>query len=92
MVESNDPSVDCGAPVARILQALPHTPLFAIGNNLLLQAPAEDADTIRLPVRDRRWPELVENATPVGWRNDASLSTNRGLLAQMAPKHTTLLA
>jgi hypothetical protein len=42
VVESTDPSENCGAMIARVLGLLPHTPLQAIGNNAFYAAPLEE--------------------------------------------------
>jgi hypothetical protein len=46
-VETRDPEADCGSAVATVLEALPWTPLVALGNNAIYTAPLGDADGLR---------------------------------------------
>lgn len=50
-VESTQPDVDCGAKIARILEALPETPLIAIGNNASYMADAGEVAQLADEVR-----------------------------------------
>ena len=47
-IETKDVAFDAGNTVARILRALPETPLYGIGNNAMYEASAtEESETIR---------------------------------------------
>lgn len=41
-IESKKGDVDCGRMVARVLEALPETPLFALGSNVVYEAELEE--------------------------------------------------
>ena len=51
-IETQDPQVDCGKAIADILRILPHTPLFALGNNTHYQADSSEFATLSQPIRD----------------------------------------
>jgi hypothetical protein len=57
-VETRDPEGDCGAPMASVLEALPWTPLVALGNNVIYTAPLADLDGLREEFR--RSPQAPE--------------------------------
>lgn len=52
VVESHDPATDCGGVVAKLLNVLPETPLFALGNNVHYQAELSERDNLSPPIRD----------------------------------------
>jgi hypothetical protein len=43
-IESVEESVDCGQPMADVLAKLPVTPIFGLGNNVVFESSARDAD------------------------------------------------
>ena len=45
-VETDKPEEDCGKKVADVLSKLPWTPLAAIGNNTIYEAPLSELDTL----------------------------------------------
>jgi hypothetical protein len=51
-IESQDPRNDCGQTVAKILRALPETPLFAMGNNVHYRAELSERETLSPSIRD----------------------------------------
>ena len=51
-VESEDPKIDCGTPIARVLQALPETPLFALGGNVHYRADLSELENLTAAIRD----------------------------------------
>jgi len=51
-IESQDPKNDCGQTVAKILRALPETPLFALGNNFHYQAELSVRENLSPSIRD----------------------------------------
>ncbi len=51
-IESQDPETDCGETVAKILRALPETPLFALGNNAHYQAELSELENLSPSIRD----------------------------------------
>lgn len=51
VVESADSAFDCGQIVAKVLKALPETPLFALGNNAVFQAEPSELEQLAAPVR-----------------------------------------
>ncbi len=55
-IESQAPEIDCGQVAAKILQALPETPLFALGNNTHYEAERSERESLLLPIRD--FPEI----------------------------------
>ena len=76
-VESADALADCGSFVAKVLAALPETPLLAIGNNLNFTAPAAELSELAVEVREfpqRKVPnegETIQQRTfHVGVRRD----------------------
>lgn len=50
-VESRRPTTDCGSFVAKVLTALPETPLFAIGTNAVYHAPMAELDSLSAAIR-----------------------------------------
>lgn len=52
VIESDDPTVDCGRLVAAVLRKLPETPLRAIGNNAVYEADSAEAAALTQPLRD----------------------------------------
>jgi hypothetical protein len=55
-IETQDPAADCGKTIAAILEKLPHTPLFALGNNAQYRADTAEAAELSQPIRD--WPRI----------------------------------
>ena len=51
-IESQDPKTDCGETAAKILRALPETPLFALGNNVHYQAELSERENLSSSIRD----------------------------------------
>ena len=51
-IETEDPQVDCGKPIAKILQVLSHTPLLALGNNNHYRADLSDLETLSESIRE----------------------------------------
>lgn len=52
VVETTSPDTDCGNKVARVLQALPETPLFGIGNNGNYLARRDELASLHQHIRD----------------------------------------
>lgn len=52
VIESWDPGFDCGELVARILNILPETPMFALGNNVHYDADLSEWEHLAGAVRD----------------------------------------
>jgi hypothetical protein len=50
-VESDDPKADCGAYIAKVLKALPETPLLAIGNNTEYKAEHSEVESLSDAIR-----------------------------------------
>jgi hypothetical protein len=53
-VETLHADADCGAAVAKVFEALPQTPLIALGNNAIYQAPLGDHEALPIPPSLRR--------------------------------------
>ena len=53
-VESEDPQEDCGDAMAKVVHALPETPLIALGNNAFYEAPLGDPLALPEDLRDSR--------------------------------------
>jgi hypothetical protein len=53
-IETDRPEVDCGEVLARVFDKLPWTPLIALGNNAVYQAPLRDIESIPLALSLRR--------------------------------------
>jgi hypothetical protein len=51
VVESDEPKTDCGKPVAKVLRALPETPLFALGNNVHYKAELSELKNLSEAIR-----------------------------------------
>ncbi len=49
-VETDQPDIDCGEAVAKVIEKLPWTPLIAIGNNSIYEAPLEELVGTRIPL------------------------------------------
>ncbi len=60
-IETRDPQFDCGQTISDILGKLPHTPLFALGNNTHYQADLSEFATLSQPIRDL---PRIESPTP----------------------------
>ncbi len=56
-VETDDPSHDCGDLVAKVLGALPETPVFGLGNNSTYQADLSIVEELASGIQDFPWPE-----------------------------------
>ena len=52
VVESQDPSFDCGEVVAKALAKLPETPVFALGNNAFYKADPSELENLSAAIRD----------------------------------------
>ncbi len=52
VVESRDPQVDCGSYVAKMLRALPETPLQGLGNNVTYVVEPSAKDDLAPAIRD----------------------------------------
>ncbi|HEY4761959.1 MAG TPA: hypothetical protein VIH42_15385 [Thermoguttaceae bacterium] len=52
VVESEDPEVDCGDFLSKMLIKLPETPLFAIGNNVIYEAEKDELNLLAQTIRD----------------------------------------
>jgi len=52
VIESQDPGLDCGAAIARVLRILPETPLFALGNNVHYRADLSELEHLSAAIRD----------------------------------------
>ena len=51
-IESPDPETDCGGAAAKILEVLPETPLFALGNNVHYQAELSQLEHLSEAIRE----------------------------------------
>ena len=60
-IESEDPKTDCGRMVAKILDVLPETPLFAMGNNVHYHAELSELENLSEEIR--KFPR-AESPTP----------------------------
>jgi hypothetical protein len=56
-VESNRSDIDCGKPIASVLDALPETPVFAVGNNITYEAGRGELNDLAQYLRDFPRPE-----------------------------------
>lgn len=61
VVESEDPDVDCGDFLSKVLDKLPETPLFAIGNNVIYEAEKDELSLLAQPIRD-----FINTVSPIG--------------------------
>ena len=52
VVESQDPSFNCGEVVAKALEKLPETPVFALGNNAFYKAEPSEAENLSPAIRE----------------------------------------
>jgi hypothetical protein len=52
IVESSKPAVDCGAIVAKMLKALPETPLQGLGSNVDYEAELNEIEKLSRTIRD----------------------------------------
>src|SRR3972149_474279 len=52
VVESEDPEMDCGEFISKVLDKLRETPLFAIGNNVTYEAEKDESTLLAQPIRD----------------------------------------
>lgn len=52
VIESDDPTIDCGALVAAVLRKLPETPFRAIGNNTVYEADRAETTALTQSLRD----------------------------------------
>ena len=52
VLETKDPEADCGQIVAKILKALPETPLFGLGNNVHYHAELSELDNLSEAIRE----------------------------------------
>jgi len=59
VVESTNPTVDCGAFIAKMLKALPETPLQGLGNNVNYQTELNEIEKLSTAIR-----EFPQVATP----------------------------
>lgn len=57
VVESWHPQVECGSMVAKVLESLPETPVFGIGNNATYRAERKELDALASRIRDFPLPE-----------------------------------
>ncbi len=82
-VETEDPAADCGAKIASVLDALPETPLFALGNNVVYRADLSELETLPEPIR--HFPrvqgpnaddKVAQRTFHVGLKHDEHRSTN----------------
>jgi hypothetical protein len=82
-VETEVPEVDCGAIIATVLDALPETPLFGLGNNAVYAADLTALDA--LPEHVRKFPQcqsagvketVVQRTFHVGLKHDEHRFTN----------------
>jgi hypothetical protein len=82
-VETDDPQVDCGAKISVVLDALPETPLFGLGNNIVYRADLADLGTLPEPIRNFPCVEspdkndkVVQRTFHFGVKHDEHRSTN----------------
>lgn len=52
LIESEDATVDCGTMIAHVLERLPETPLFAIGNNSIYRAEGTELHLLAPAIRN----------------------------------------
>lgn len=82
-VETDDPTTDCGAMIATVLDALPETPFFALGNNAVYRADLAELETlpelirnlVHVPSPDAEG-KVVQRTFHVGLKHDEHRSTN----------------
>lgn len=65
VIETQDPQTDCGTFVAKVLGTLPHTPLFALGNNAVYEVDLSERDTLAPAIRDFPWPDSPDEGQTV---------------------------
>ena len=82
-VETEDPAADCGAMIAAVLEALPETPLFGLGNNVVYRADLADLETLPGPIREfpqvqspNTGDKVVQRTFHVGIKHGEDRSTN----------------
>jgi hypothetical protein len=51
-IETEDPTIDCGAKIGSVLKRLPETPLFALGNNAVYCTDLAEMGTLAESIRD----------------------------------------
>ena len=52
VIETRDAQMDCGTVVGKVLDALPHTPLFGLGNNAVYEADLSEVDALAPAICD----------------------------------------
>jgi hypothetical protein len=57
VIETRDAQMDCGALVGKVLDALPHTPLFGLGNNAVYEADLSEMQALAPAVHHFPWPK-----------------------------------
>lgn len=89
VIETQDPQTDCGTFIAKVLSTLPHTPLFALGNNAVYEAGLSERDALAPAIRDFPWPEspnegetVAQNTFHVGVKRAEREATNLQLAIQ----------
>lgn len=82
-VETEDPTADCGCMIAAVLEALPETPLFGLGNNVVYRADLAERESLLGPIRDfpqvqspNPGDKVVQRTFHVGIKHDEHRSTN----------------
>lgn len=67
--ESTSRKTDCAQMVAKVLRALPETPLFAIGNNVVYAATLDELSALSHTIRDFGQPESPHDGETVVQRS-----------------------
>ncbi len=82
-VETDDAEVDCGAKIGGVLGALPETPLFALGNNVVYRADLAELESLPQPIREFPFVEssnaadkVVQRTFHFGVKHDQHRTTN----------------
>jgi hypothetical protein len=82
-VETEDPGANCGDMIATILEALPETPLFGLGNNVVYRADFAELGTLPEPISNfplvpspNADDKVVQRTFHVGVKHDEHRSTN----------------
>jgi hypothetical protein len=85
--ESEDRATDCGARIATVLDALPETPLFGLGNNVVYKADLAELEALPESIRNFvRAPhpdadgKVVQQTLHVALKHDDHRTTNLQLL------------
>lgn len=86
-VETEDQGVNCGKTIAAVLEALPETPLFGLGNNVVYRADLAELETLPEPIRNFSRVQspnadgnVVQRTFHVGIKHDEHRFTNLHVL------------